>query len=94
MQRLGAQCNATNWRDVIAWAAAAWKGKRPKQIISRMGLQTLVYTIWSERNARTFRATTKPREMLNKEINSLMYAQILTKFKFDVNKTVYASSWE
>mgnify|MGYP000921785166 CR=1 FL=1 len=38
--RLGCRCSATNWPDVVQWAAAAWKGKKPDQIIPRMSIYT------------------------------------------------------
>ena len=77
--RIGESCPATNWQGIINWAAAKWKGKKPQQMIPRMAMQALVYSIWRKRNARSFQNRSRSREEVNKEVNFIIHAQILVK---------------
>ena len=91
--RLGVAVPSSSWDSIIAWAGDTWRKNAPGHIIPRICLGVVVYSIWKERNARTFKNETKSRTRLLQDIQSQVLLQIQTKYRTDPQLSLYEDNW-
>ena len=91
--RMGVGCPSTSWSSLVDWGATAWKGKTPRQIIRRMCFGLAVYSIWRERNARSFKFEAKSKERILNDTCLHMALQIQIKWRGDPHVTHYIEEW-
>ena len=72
-----------SWNSFVNWASKAWKQKKPQLIIQKMCLGMAVYSIWKERNARSFKFEAKSKERVFQEITRQISTQIQIKWRDD-----------
>ena len=82
-QRLDMRIPLTSWDAFIAWASGSWKTKTSRHFISKICLGSAIYSIWCERNARSFNNTLKTKDRVLSEICNLKVNQIHIRFRND-----------
>ena len=92
-RRLGVTIPTSTWQDFIAWAGSTWKRNIPGHVIPRICLGAIVYCIWQERNARTFKNTIKSKYRLLQDICAQTRLQIQIKYRNDPQLSLYEGRW-
>ncbi|XP_039054052.1 uncharacterized protein LOC120196280 [Hibiscus syriacus] len=68
----GLQNNLLSWNDLLAWAAAKWKGKSLLTYILKIAYNALIYSLWEERNKRIFQERSRTIEDLIHAIKKMV----------------------
>ena len=93
LHRLELSHSAPSWGSLVNWATGTWKKKTPSHTIAKMCLESTVYHIWRERNARTFRMDAKPKERVLCDICLQISYQIQIKWKNDPHLSLIVDRW-
>ena len=93
LQRLDISHSTPSWGSLVEWAASSWKRKIPSHLIAKMCFGLAIYSIWKERNARTFRSEAKSKEKILHEICLSISNQIHIKWKNDPHLPQYVARW-
>ena len=82
-----------SWNSLVEWASLSSKKKKPQQIIAKMCLGLAVYTIWKERNARSFKLEAKSKENILQEISRQISTQIQIKYFVCIASSISYCGW-
>ena len=93
LHRIGVRKLNTSWSSLVDWGAKLWKRKTPMHIIGRMCFGLAVYSIWRERNSRSFTSLAKTKERILKDICHQMVTQIQIKWWGDPQLSLYLERW-
>ena len=77
LAKCGWQCPEPSWQGVIQWAIQQMHGNSLKSSLGKLILSTTVYTIWNERNARTFSNSYKDVVSVLHDIISLIRSRVI-----------------
>ena len=92
-QSLGVVIPTSTWDIFFGWAGSTWRRNSPGHIIPRICLGATVYSIWQERNARTFKNELRTKHRLLVDIRYQICSQIQIKYKHDPRLQVYTDRW-
>lgn len=68
--------------DIVRWVRSASRHGKLTMICKLM-LQTVIYYLWREKNARLHTAISKPAQLLVKDINVLLRAKLIGLDRFE-----------
>ena len=91
--RMRLTLSATTWDTFIVWAGTKWKRNIPGHVIPRLSLGAVVYGLWQERNARTFKNVLRTKHQLLQDVTSQILLQLRAKYRKDPQLHVYEERW-